>query len=304
MEKQLEKAKKILEFAPEKEVDQYSMDQLEKRIYKWRNEEVNYLSRLEYFINGKEYKSFLEAVYDVEDYEKMKIKFLQPNLDGKWNFSRPTKELKEKDGKGVCISFDYDPTSLDKWAKATKSHRDKVMVRAFLTKFFYPISINTKSSYHQAEEIPRQYDPKLKKVKDLWEDIRSGVIPFEIRFSMYTKDDRYSLVMDPFEDRLKPHPLKDITLIQNKDRNALEYLKFDILIANIDLPPLTKNILELLFEADEMRLFDIAHSFKLDRNVAENNLKSLESKGLIEKSKRVHYNINMDKVFEEAEKIK
>lgn len=233
----------------------------------------------------------------------MKVKFLKPNLDGKWNFSRPTKELKEKDGKGICTSFDYDPTSLDKWAKASKSHHDKVMVRAFITKFFVPISIKTKSKYHHAEEIPRQYEPKLSKMKNLWTDMRKGVLPLEIRFSLYTKNDRYTLIMDPFEDKLKPHPLSDITLIQNVDRNSIEYLNFDKLLANIDLPPLMKNILELLFEADEMRLFDIAHSFNMDRNVAENNLKSLESRGLVEKSKRVHYSINMDKIFEKAEKI-
>jgi len=303
MDRQLEKAKKILEFAPDEEVDEYALNQLEKRIYQWRNEEIDYLSSLEYFINGKEYKSFLESVYDVDDYQKMKVKFLKPNLDGKWNFSRPTKELKEKDGKGICTSFDYDPTSLDKWAKASKSHHDKVMVRAFITKFFVPISIKTKSKYHHAEEIPRQYEPKLSKMKNLWTDIRKGVLPLEIRFSLYTKNDRYTLIMDPFEDKLKPHPLNEITLIQNVDRNSIEYLNFDKLLANIDLPPLMKNILELLFEADEMRLFDIAHSFNMDRNVAENNLKSLESRSLVEKSKRVHYSINMDKIFEKAEKI-
>ena len=304
MDRQLKKAKKILEFAPDDEVDKYALNQLEKRIYQWRNEEVKYLASLEYFINGKEYKSFLKAVSEIEEYEKMKMKFLQPNLDGKWNFSRPTKELKEKNGKGICVSFDYDPTSLDKWAKATKSHRDKVMVRAFITKFFVPISIKTKSKYHHAEEIPRQYEPKLKTLDKIWDDIRNGVLPIEIRYSLYTKDERYTLIMDPFEDKLKPHPLSDITLIQDVDRNAIEYLNFDKLLANIDLPPLMKNILELLFEADEMRLFDIAHSFKMDRKVAENNLKSLESRGLIEKSKRVHYSICINKIFEEAKKIK
>lgn len=304
MDKQIKKAKKILEFAPDDEVDEYALNELEKRIYQWRNKEVDYLANFEYFINGKEYKSLLEAVYDIEEYEKMKIKFLKPNLDGKWNFSRPTKGLKEKDGKGLCTSFDYDPTSLDRWAKASKAHHEKVMVRAFITKFFVPISIKTKSKYHHAEEIPRQYDPKLEKMEDLWNDIRDGVFPFEIRFSLYTKDSRYALIMDPLEDKLKPHPLNEITLIQNTDRNAIEYLNFDKLLAYIDLPPLMKNILELLFEADEMRLFDIAHSFKLDRKVAENNLKSLENRGLVEKSKRVHYSININNIFEEAEKIK
>ncbi|MBS3781753.1 MAG: helix-turn-helix transcriptional regulator [Candidatus Thermoplasmatota archaeon] len=301
MEDKLEKIKKLLDLSNGSDFDKYAEKNLKNRLYKWKNADIEYLSDLEYFINGKKYSSLFDAFYEVEDIEKMKLRFLNPNLDGPWNFSKPTKELKEKGCKGVCKTFEYDPTSLDKWSRAKNSDMEKVMIRAFIEDFYVPISINTKSKYHHAEDIPRQYCPRLKELRELWEDIRNGVVPFVIRLCIYTKKDRYPLLLDVIDDKLKPHPLGKITRVKRVDRGALEYMNFDKVYAWIDLPLLTKKIFELLFETQEMTIFDLADRLKLDKAVAENNLSSLETKGLVNEKKEISYEINMDRIEEIAE---
>jgi len=303
MEEELERAKRFLKLAPEDEVDEYALDKLKNRLYRWGNAEEKYLANLEYYINGKRYDDLLSAFYEIEDLKKIKIKFLKPNIEGKWNFSKPTKEIKEKDGKGVCKTFEYDPKSLDGWIDAEYSNFEKVMVRAFISDFFVPISIRTKSQYHRAEEIPRQYDPKLKKLRGLWSDIRSGVLPFGIRLSLYTKTQRYSLLIDPMDNKMKPHPLSPVTMVDTVDRNPLEYMNFDKVLANMDFPGLVKNIFELLFETGETSIFDIAGQLNMDRNVAKNNLKSLEKEDLVKRMKDVYYKINMDELEKVAEEL-
>lgn len=303
MDDKLGKIKNLLQLSSEREVDEYAEKNLKNRLYKWKNSDVDYLSRLEYFINGKKYDSLIDAFYEIDQLDKMKIRFLDPNLEGDWNFSKPTKQLKVKEGKGVCETFDYDPTSLDKWARANKSNVEKVMIRAFISDFFVPVSINEKSEYHYAEEMPRQYDPHLAKLSDLWGDVRDGVLPFTIRLCMYTKKERYLLLIDPINDKLKPHPLGDITRVKSVSRDPMDYLMFDKVYAWVELPFLLKKILELLFATQEMSVFDIGDRLNMDRNVAENNLESLEHRGFVEKKKEIYYELNIDKLEEVAEKL-
>ncbi|MFP3871873.1 MAG: helix-turn-helix domain-containing protein [Candidatus Natronoplasma sp.] len=296
MDKELERAERFLELAPESEVDEYALDKLKKRLYRWKNAKVEYLTDLEYYINGKRFDDLLNAFLEIEDLKKAKIKFLNPTIEGPWNFSKPTKELKEKEGKGVCKTFDYDPTSIDSWIEAEYTNFEKVMVRAFIPDFYAPISIQTKSQYHRAEEVPRQYDPHLKKLKGLWDDIRTGVLPLCLRFSLYTKNERYSILIDPINNKMKPHPLGSISRVDPVDREPIDYMNFDKVLAPMEFPQLVKNILELLFETGRMSIFDIAAQLNMDQNVAKNNLKSLEKEELVKREKDVYYKINMDTV--------
>lgn len=303
MEHKIKKIKKILQLSDDVDFDKYAEKQLNDKLYKWKNENIEYLSDLEYFINGKKYDSLLDAIHEEENLEKMKINFLNPNLDGAWNFSKPTKELKIKFDKGVCKTFEYDPTSLDKWSKAGESKVEKTMIRAFISDFYVPISISKKSEYHRAEEIPRQYEPHLKSLNQLWNDVRGGVFPFVVRLSLYTKKDRYSLLVDTLNDKLRPHPLGEVTRIKKTERKPIDYLNFDEVYAWLDIPFISKKIFELLFETQEMTVFDIADCLSMDKRVAENNLVSLESKGYVDKSKEIYYSINMGKIEKKANEL-
>ncbi|MGM0404846.1 MAG: hypothetical protein ACQEQM_01725 [Thermoplasmatota archaeon] len=300
----MERFEKLLEFAPQDEVDVYSKKQLKKRLYRWKNTEKSSLCDIDYFVNGKEYTSLCESIYHVDELEKMKLKFLRPDLDGKWNFSTPTKELMEKNGKGLCKTFDYDPYSLEKWTKVSKMNMEKVMVRAFLTKFFVPISIKTVSQYHHAQDVPPQYIPGLKNLDLLWKDFKTGVIPLEIRLSVYTKNERYSYIIDVIGDKQRPHPLNSISLPTKADREPIDYMHIDRILARLDIPKLLKNILEFMFHSNEVSLPDIAHYFNLNANVAKNSMKSLVNKGFVNVRKNAYYKIDMGYVRETAKSLK
>lgn len=301
MEDVTEDLGRLLEFAPEEEVDEYSRKRLKKKVYEWKNKEKEYLSDLEYFINGKEYTSILEALYFEEELTKMKINFFNPNLEGDWNFSRPTKELMEKRGKGMVRTFDYDPSSLNKWRAAKELHNEKAMVRAYISHFFVPVSIKTKSQYHHAREIPRQYDPRLKKISMIWEDVREGVLPFKIRVCIYTPEERYTYILDPLEDRQRPHPLSMVPYHRRKDHEPIEYMHLDKILARIEIPDLLKNLLEFIFEVGEVTIADVAHTFGLSPDIAKNNLKSLQSKGLLKIRKDDYYRVPSEDLKEKAE---
>lgn len=300
---ELERVKKFLELAPESEVDEYALNNLKNRLYRWKNAEIEYLADIEYYINGKRYDRLLDAFYEVENLKKVKIKFLKPNIDGPWNFSKPTKEIKEKDGKGICKTFDYDPTSFDSWITADYCELDKVMIRAFISDFFVPISIQTKSQYHRAEEVPRQYDPHLKKLRELWSDIRDGVVPFGIRLSLYTKNERYPLVIDPIKDKVKPHPLSSVNKLESAEREPIDYMNFDKILAWMDFPDLVKKIFEFLFETGKTPVYDIAGRLNIDQSVTKNNLKTLEKEKLVEKKKDVHYKVNTEMLAKKAKEL-
>lgn len=300
----MERFEKLLELAPKEEVDQYAKKQLKKRLFNWKNKRRKYLCEIDYFVNGKEYTSLTESIYRLENLEKIKLKFIKPDLDGDWHFSKPTKELMEKSGKGVAKTFNYDPYSFQKWRNSLKVNIEKVMVRGYLTKFFVPISIKTKSQYHHAQDVPTQYTPELKHLKGLWSDFRGGIIPLELRLCVYTKDRRYSYLIDTVGDGQIPHPLNHVSLPDEVDRASIDYMHIDRILAKLDMPELLKNILELLFHCYEMSLPDIAHYFNLNVNVAKNSMSSLVNKDLVAMKKSNYYKIDMEYVRETAKSLK
>ncbi len=303
MEELLNRCTRLLEFAPSEEVDEYSKKQLRKRIYEWHNTEKEYLANLEYFVNGKGYSSLLDAFYNVPKLEKMKIKFLKPDLKGKWTFSKPAKELMERGGKGIFRTFDYDPTFINGWTMASSVKEEMVMVMGYITKFFVPMSITTKSKYHHAEDIPRAYDPRLKKIKNLWKDVRGGMIPLEMRICLYTKKDRYSCLIDLLANKQKPHPLHKAPYHKRIKHTPFEYMQFDAVLANIEISNLNKRIFEYIFECGETTAPEVAHIFSISEKIASNNLSSLKTRDLVTIRKNFYYNLNMDKVEEIVEKL-
>ncbi len=303
MEELFEKYLRLMEFAPEEEVDEYSTKQLRKRIYRWYNTKREYLINLEYFINGKGYSSILDGFYKEPELTKLKIRFLKPDLKGKWAFTTPPKELMEKEGKGVYGCFEYDPARLNGWSSTGKVKNEIVMVRGYITNFFVPMSIKSKSKYHHAEEIPRIYEPKLEKLSSLWKDVHAGVLPFGVRICIYTPVERFCINIDPLKDRLIPHQLCHAPYHNRVKHNAIEYMIFDTVLAKIDIPDLSKKIFEFAFECGGATAPDAAHIFNIQTKIAENHLQSLCNRELVIK-KKDHYEIDMDVIKERAENKK
>ncbi len=303
MEEIFEKYRRLMEFAPEEEVDEYSMKQLDQKIYRWHNAEREYLVNLEYFINGKSYSSILDGLYSEPDLRKLKIRFFKPDLKGRWTFTRPPKELMEKDGKGVYRYFEYDPTRLNGWSSTGKVINEMVMVRGYLTDFFVPMSIKSKSRYHHAQEIPRQHEPSLKKLSTLWTDFRCGILPFGIRLCLYTPEERFSITIDPMMNKLMPHPLYNANYHNRVRHSPIDYMIFDAVLASIDMPTLGKKVFEYVFECGDTTAPDVAHVFNIQTKIAENNLQSLINRNML-KNRKEYYYIDMDEIKDQGKKKK
>lgn len=303
METFKERCKKIMEFADQEEFDEYAEQNLNKKLYSWKENFREPIASLDYFVNGKEYSSLMEALYKEEVLSKIKINFLKPSLSGKWNFSKPTQSIMERSGKALLRTLDFKPDSLNPWANARRIKEEKVMLRAYISDFYVPMSIQTKSRFHHAQEIPRQFDPHLKKMAGLWRDVRRGVIPFEIYVCAYTPKDRYIYVINVMGDAQMPHPLHKIPYHHKVDRPPLEYMIFDTVIAHVEFPELVKKMWLFIFECGETTVPDLAHKFNVPNQIAQNNLNAMISKNLISVRKDIYYNVNMEEVNKRASKL-
>ncbi len=305
MKKPLELCQALVKFGPEEEVDFHAEKQLKRAFYEYRQAVKKSLASTQYMVNGKEYDFLLEALLEVEEVETAGIRFSKPNLDENWDFNTPTKSIVlVGNGVGWVDRFDYDSFSLQKWNKAQRVSRERVMIRAHPTKFYYPESIKTKSIDPLAGK-KRHYIPKLMTLEELWQDIRStGMVPFEIRVCTYTKDSRYSYDLNLIGNQL----LKDfrggqVPLRNKAERTAMDYMNFDMILAPTDMKDLVKKVFIELFEVKDATAFDVSHTMGITDTMARNCLDALVARNVAEaegKPPRQSYSINLELLENEA----
>jgi len=291
----------ILHFGPEDEVDFHAEKQLKRAFTEYRQARSKTLATLQYMVNGEEYDSLLQAIAEVEILDTAGLRFVKPNLDENWDFNTPTKSIVLM-GKGVgwVDRFDYHSFSLQKWDKSQHVQRERVMIRAFPTRFYYPQSIKTKSIDPLAGE-KRLYIPKLMTLEELWSDIRNtGLVPFELRLCTYTKDSRFSYDLNLVDN----HLLKDfrggqVPMTNLAKRTAMDYMNFDMVLALTDMKDLVKRVFIELFEVKEATAFDISHSMGITDTMAKNCLDALVSRDVasaVGKPPRQIYSIDLEKL--------
>ncbi len=304
----LELCQAILKLGPEEEVDYHAEKELKRWMLEYIATPKKPLAGIAYMINGKEYASLLDAFVREEELENAGIRFLKPNLKENWDYNTPTKTIALMGkGMGWVEHFSYDTFSLDKWDRQQHIQRENVMIRAFITKFYYPESIKTKSEDPLAGPI-RHYIPKVRLMEDMWNHIRStGMVPFEIRVCTYTKNARYSYDLDLVNNTL----LKDFrggqaTLRNKAERTVIDYLNFDTILAATDMKDIVKKTFINLFEMEQAIAFDISRSMGITDQMATNALNSIVHRGYAEKqgsAPREIYSINPEALAEQARKF-
>ena len=272
----------LLAFSPEEEVDTYARNQFKRAIKEYRAKSAPALARISYIMSSMRYLNFPQAIKEVDEPHDFQISFYKPDLKMNWDFNLPVKTVYVgQKGMGWMKYFNYDPFSLKKWGDFQYAKKKTVMLRAFMEHFFVAESIKT-ASRTLGEEKERSYIPQLRTVDELWQDIRSGVIPFQIVVCLYTKEERYAFSLDLVDGTL----LKDFragkvsprTLVK---RRAIDSLLFDEVFASVDLPPLPRKLMRLAFESKSISVPEVSHIFGVSAQMAENNLKALESRGII-----------------------
>ena len=304
----LELCQAILRLGPEEEVDFHAEKELKRNFLEYKAAPKKALAGTMFLVNGKEYGSLIEALAKEEELENAGIRFLKPNLKENWDYNTPTKTIALMGkGMGWVEHFSYDGYSLSKWDKQQHIQRENVMIRAFVTKFYYPESIKTKSEDPLAGPI-RHYIPKLLLLEELWEHIRStGMVPFEIRVCTYTKNSRYTYDLNLVNNTL----LKDFrggqAPLRNKaERTVIDYLNFDTIFAATDMKDMVKRSFINLFEMEKATAYDISQSMNVTDTMAMNALSSIAHRGLAEKegaAPREIYFINPEALAEQAKQL-
>ena len=272
----------LLAFAPQEEVDAYARKQLKQAMKEYLSKSPPHLARIAYTMNNMRYLSFPVAVMEVDEPHDFQISFYKPDLKKNWDFNLPLKTVHVgRKGMGWMKHFNYDPFSLNKWGDFQYAKKKTVMLRAFIENYFVPESIKT-ASKTLGEEKERKYIPRLRMIDELWDDIHSGVIPFQVKICIYTKQDRYTFSLNLVEGTL----LQDFRAGRVSPKNLvrrkpMESLLFDEVFASIDLPPLPRKVMRIAFESKNISVPDLSHIFGISTQMAENNLKSLATRGII-----------------------
>jgi hypothetical protein len=304
----LELCQAILHLGSEEEVDLHAEKELRRHYFEYGAAQKKTLAGTAYMVNGREYNSLLEAMGSEESLESAGIRFIKPDLAENWDFNTPTRTLVLMGkGMGVLERFSYDSFRLDKWDKHQQIQRDNVMIRGFLTRFYYPQSIITESEDPLAGP-KRPYIPKLVLLEDLWNHIRStGMVPFEMRVCAYTKTARYIYDIDMINNTM----LKDFRggqapLRNQAKRTIIDYLNFDMVLASTDMKDIVKRAFINLFESEYATASDLAYSMHITSQMAANALTALVTRGLATKegvAPREIFSINSEALAISAKKL-
>jgi hypothetical protein len=299
MKGSLEFCQAIMEFAPKDEVDFHAQKQLKRAFYEYKQAPKLPLASTTYVINDKEYDSLILALVEEERLDTGSILFYQPKLDENWDYNVLTKTLTLiGNGVGYVDKFDYDSFAIQKWDRTQHIQTERVMIRAFLSRFYYPRSIKTKSKDPHASE-KRPFVPKLITLEELWSDVREkGLVPFEIRVCAYTRDARFSYDLNLIDNlMLKDFRGGQVPPRNKAERNAMDYMNFDMILASTDMKDLVKKVFINLFEVKEATAFDISHTMGITDNMARNGLDAVVSRNLADKvgkPPREIYSINTE----------
>lgn len=287
-----DKLLKILEYAPSEMLDQYAKNRLLEEMENYKNRHYTSLAKYKMIIDESE-GDFYDLLLKL-DFKFIEIIVDEPCFEGVWSYNAPIKKIKiAHEGLGFAHIL-IGKIDREKW-RSDEGKGNKVMVRSYVTKYYQPITIKMVS--HMIEPSPPKFS--LRTLENLVKDIvTQGVVPFEIKLLIYTPVQRFSLtldlvnstiVSDPREGKMNPRLYKS--------REPMEYLMFDSAVASMNLPPIAREILEILLESEGLTLFEISHILNTSIEVAKNNLNALINRNLVvvdESSKPTKYLINAE----------
>lgn len=287
----LEKCEAVIRMGPEDEVDEYAIKEMKKRVKAHLQKDPRYLSDAVFIINGNRYESILDALLEVDIVKTIDIAFVKPDINENWDFDRPTKIIKAIEGGfGGVAFFNYNPKAIDKWANAGELIEKKAMIRAFPVDVYVPRSIATMSKYVQ-EDPPRPIVPDLWTLEYAWIKMKElGALPITARVCVYTKEERFSYDIDIIKSKLmRDFRAERMPATRKVPRSPEDYFYFDRIYASEDLPSLTRNTFEAIFESDGLTAGDISHFFNITVDMANNNIRALLKRGLLDKEGQPPY---------------
>ncbi len=278
----LEKCQRIMNFAPPQMLDNYAERHLDQELKKFQRSKEVSLADIRFKIDGYQYASLLDAIYDVETWEDIEIHFFHPNTEVIWEYDTPTKIIKiNKVGRGALMIFPLDHFALKQWDPTKEPEIVPAMFSCYLSQFYSPESI--KSQTDKVDEKPLIPPRPLCTPRELWEDIRNkGIVPFQMTMCCYSKEKRYVYQLDILNNtQLMDFRNGKIPIANRKYRDTLAYYHLDHFLSTMELPDLAKKVLQVVFELEEVVVADIEIGLGITEKMAANNVNALAKRGLL-----------------------
>jgi hypothetical protein len=303
----MEQCEKLLDFAPPQMVDNYAKRHLAQELKKFQNTKGEPLADVTYKVDGKPFSSLLDALYEIESWKELEIRFYHPNLEIIWEYDTPTKIIKiNAAGKGALMIFPIDPFSLSQWDPSQEPKIEPAMFSGYLTHFYSPESI--KSQGNKVDEKPLIPPKPLCSPHELWQDIRKkGIVPFQLTLCAYSKEKRYIYQLDVLNNKfLMDFRNGKIPIANRKYRNSLDYYHLDHFLSTMELPDLAKKVLQIIFELENVEVADIEIGLGITEKMAINNVSALAKRGILDtigKPPKAKYVINLNNMKELSDSL-
>ena len=296
-----------MEFAPHQMRDSYAERHLAQEVKKFQNSKEESLADIRFKIDGYQYSTLLDAIYDVDSWEELEIHFFHPKTDVVWEYDTPTKIIKiNSAGRGALMIFPVDHFALTQWNSNQEPIIEPAMFSSYLAHFYSPESI--KSQTNKLDDKPIIPPRPLCTPLELWQDIRDkGIVPFQMTLCCYSKQRRFVYQLDVLDNNL----LMDfrngkIPIANRTPRNSLEYYHLDHYLSTMELPDLAKKVLQVIFELEEVVVSDIEIGLGITEKMALNNVSALAKRGLLQtlgKPPKAKYIVDLAQMKELSERL-
>jgi len=253
-----------------------------------------------FIVEGKPYKMACSALMAIEPTTNFDVVLLGHDLSAPWDYDLPTKRIEvHPGGLGFIYHTTYDAYETKRWDEH-KFLKTKCMLRAYVTRALKPKKKGVIAE-DQVLTFKREFIPVLTTPQEVFRDaVNRGVIPTEIRIIAYTKKGRHAYRLDLASDTL----LLDVRagkfpIHAFRVREPVLYPMFDKVLVSLDVPDITRNMFEMIFESDRLNINDLCASLGITRLTATNNLAALVTRGLVETESVKHdtiYYVNLSAI--------
>ena len=313
--------RKILGFANPQLVNAYSEKMLRQTLDIHLSEAgKNDIAKVGFKVNGKDYTLFHEALAEINEFKE--IEFVFSNyIPGAWIFavptirakillngvgwlqllSKPEHDLENESSSIEALPQEHQnisqiPSGEEPSAEGLKKNL-KTMFRMYITKHFRPelLKAGPLDEGNEIEGIPYG----LIRFEQMWNNVRmEAVVPIQIKVCAYTQTSRMLYHVDLLRGTL----LKDIReegipQVNYLKRTGLEFFHLDKIMTFKDIPELSKNVLEIIFESKEIDIVELAHIFHTQEKRMDQYVDVLKRKDLVSvigKPPNEKYSANMD----------
>jgi hypothetical protein len=278
----LEKCSALMEHAPPEDVDDHARRQLSTKVFDWENRKKGELAMVAFRADGQPAATLYDIFAANSRPETMDLMFYNFIKTENWDYNLPTSRITIlPKGFGFVYHFEYHQfkTEEEKWDES-KFIQSKCMIRAWISSFYVPTNLRAKL----ADDGPKRlWTPPVVAPQELWEGaLERGVVPFTVRFLVYTKKRRHAYEINLLRNTLlKDFRAGTFPAAAFAPRDVDVYPDFDKWHASLEIPEIPRRVMEMAFEAGRITPREVMHVFGTTHQGAVTNIEVLVNRGIL-----------------------